>query len=73
MVLTTSLIEKDVWGIVAKQSEINTQNATLINRNNIGAIICNISQTTDRVCNIKTLISIKNAINNASFTRVLSL
>jgi hypothetical protein len=66
--LTTSLTEKDVWGIVAKQSEINTQNATLINRNNIGAIICNISQTTDRVCNIKTLISIKNSINNASFT-----
>ena len=66
--LTTSLTEKDVWGIVAKQSEINTQNATLINRGNIDAIICNISQTTDRVCNIKTLISIKNAINNASFT-----
>ena len=66
--LTTSLTEKDVWGIVAKQSEINTQNAKLINRDNIDAIICDISQTTDRVCNIKTLISIKNAINNASFT-----
>ena len=66
--LTTSLTEKDVWGIVAKQSEINTQNAKLINRDNIDAIICNISQTTDRVCNIKTLISIKNSINDASFT-----
>lgn len=66
--LTTSLTEKDVWGIVAKQSEINTQERTLINKNNIEAIICNISQTNDRICDIKTLISIKNSINNTTFT-----
>ncbi len=63
-----SLAEKDVWGIEAKQREINTQNATLVNRSNINDIICNVLQPDDRICNIKTLISIKNSINNASFT-----
>jgi hypothetical protein len=63
-----SLAEKDVWGIEAKQREINTQNEKLINRSNINDIICNVSQLQDHICNIKTLISITNSIKNASFT-----
>jgi len=65
---TTSLTEQDVWGIVAKQGEINVLNAAVVNLNNIASKCSNNQTTTTKICDVNTLIGIKGAINGATET-----
>jgi len=62
----TSLQDKNVWGIVAKESEINTLNNNIVNRNNIANKCITLPGT--KICDVNTLIAITNTITNKSFT-----
>ena len=65
---TNSLTDKDVWGIVTKQGEINLLNAAIVNLNNIASKCNNSQTTTTKICDVNTLIGIKGAINGATET-----
>ena len=60
---TTSLTEKNVWGIITKNENIQTEENSKITLANI-ANKCNITSLENRsqVCDINTLINIKNTI-----------
>jgi hypothetical protein len=62
---TKSLSDKDVWGIVAKDGEIDILNSAIITENNV-ANKCN-SQST-RICDVNRLVEIKKAITQATET-----